>query len=93
MPEPEYERAAQLMEAELGDELVALDVQGGHCFGFNSVAASVWRLLDTPRTASDLKRSLLLEYDVDPALCESQLRDLLDDLVKRRLVRPRSGQA
>ena len=33
------------MEAELGEELVALDPQAGNCFGFNEVAAWVWRRL------------------------------------------------
>ena len=84
-----YERAKNLMEAELGDELVALDPAGGECFGFNPVASTVWRLLERPSTASRLKQSLLLEYDVDPDQCEAELSDLLDDLVGRGLVRAR----
>ena len=42
-----YERAAQLLEADLGDELMALDVEGGTCFGFNAVATGVWRAKGT----------------------------------------------
>jgi hypothetical protein len=86
-----YERARELMEAELGDELVALDPAGGECFGFNGVAATVWRLLERPGTASELKQSLLSEYDVDPAQCEAELEELLADLVSRGLVRSRRG--
>ncbi len=85
-----YERAKELMEAEFGDELVALDPAGGECFGFNGVASTVWRLLERPSTAIQLKQSLLLAYDVDPALCEAELSDLLDDLVDRCLVRARA---
>jgi hypothetical protein len=84
-----YERARDLMEAELGDELVALDPAGGECFGFNAVASTVWRLLECPSSLSFLKQSLLLEYDVDPAQCEAELNDLLADLVSRGLVRSR----
>jgi hypothetical protein len=87
MQQPVYERARELMEAELGDELVALDPVGGECFGFNPVASTVWRLLERPSTAEDLKQSLLLEYDVDPAQCGAELAALLDDLVSRGLVR------
>ena len=86
-----YERAKNLMEAELGDELVALDPAGGECFGFNPVAYTVWRLLERPSTARQLKQSLLLEYDVDPDTCEAELSNLLDDLVRRGLVRVRAG--
>ncbi len=80
------------MEAEFGDELVALDPAAGECFGFNGVASTVWRLLERPSTASGLKQSLLLEYDVDPAQCEAELDELLDDLVKRGLVRSGNGE-
>ena len=43
MSDPVYKRRTELMEAELGDELVGLDPAAGECFGFNSVATSVWR--------------------------------------------------
>ena len=81
-----YRRAIDLMEAELGDELVALDPTGGSCFGFNSVASSVWRNLEQPRRFDELRDSLLGEYEVDPAQCTRELRDLLDDLCARGLV-------
>lgn len=87
MTEEVYERARTLMEAELGDELVALDDDVGECFGFNAVAASVWRLLDQPRSEIAIRRALLDEYDVDPDRCTQELSELLDDLVARGLVR------
>ena len=87
MQQPIYERARDLMEAELGEEIVALDPVGGECFGFNGVAATVWRLLERASTAADLKQLLLLEYDVDPAQCDAELDELLGDMVNRGLVR------
>lgn len=81
-----YKRAAELMEAELGDELVALDANAGECFGFNSVATSVWRQLDQPRSLEQIKDALLREYDVDPDQCERELHELLDDLSGKGLV-------
>ena len=86
-----YERAKKLMEADLGDELVALDPQGGECFGFNGVASTVWRLLERPSSFSALKQSLLLEYDVDPGQCEAELNELLGNLLERGLVRSRQA--
>jgi hypothetical protein len=74
------------MEAELGDELVALDPQAGNCFGFNEVAASVWRRLAEPLTFSELKAALLDEYEVGSEECSVELRALLDDLVTKGLV-------
>ncbi len=82
-----YVRAKQLLEAELGDELVALDTDGGHCFGFNSVAADIWRLLDRPRDRETLHRALMDKYDVDAAQCATDLKSCLADLEAKGLIR------
>jgi hypothetical protein len=82
-----FVRAAQLMEAELGDELVALDPDGGQCFGFNPVAASIWKLLDEPRSAEDIEAELMELFEVDEAQCRAEVADLLADLKDRGLVR------
>jgi hypothetical protein len=86
MTEPVYRRVAQLMEAKLGDELVALDPNAGECFGFNSVATSVWRELQEPKSFDQLRDTLLDEYEVEPAQCEQELRELLNDLSAKGLV-------
>jgi hypothetical protein len=87
MTEPRYERATQLMEADLHDEMVALDPAGGLCFGFNEVATTVWRLLDQPRSTDELHTALLEAYEVAPQQCAEELQALLDDLTARGLVR------
>jgi hypothetical protein len=81
-----YKRAIELMEAELGDELVALDPKAGECFGFNSVATSVWRNLEQPRSFEQLRDALLEEYEVEPERCSDELEALLQDLTARGLV-------
>lgn len=87
MSETVYERTTHLLEADLGDELIALDAEGGNCFGFNSVATDVWRHLAIPKSFNDIKEALLAEYDVDSLQCRAELRKLLDDLVDKGLVR------
>ena len=82
-----YYRARPLMEAELGDELVTLDVDGGHCYGFNAVATSVWRLLEQPCSAAAIHRALIEEYDVAPDQCAQELSELIADLSTRGLIR------
>lgn len=88
MAETRYKRAIDLMEAELGDELVALDAHAGECFGFNSVATSVWRELNEPKTFNQLRVALLAEYEVDPEHCARELKELIDDLSTKGLVTP-----
>lgn len=86
MPDTRYRRAVDLMEADLGDELVALDPNAGNCFGFNEVAAWVWRRLENPATFDQLREGLLQDYEVSEAQGSAELQQLLDDLVARGLV-------
>ena len=81
-----YRRAIELMEADVGDELVALDPNGGNCFGFNEVATWVWRRLAEPATFEQLRDGLLAEYEVSSDQCSSELHELLDDLANRGLI-------
>jgi hypothetical protein len=74
------------MEAELGDELVALDPDGGNCFGFNGVATTVWRSLSEPKSFEQLRDELLNEYEVDRDQCSGELQGLLDDMIAKRLI-------
>ena len=86
MAELMYRRSVDLMEAELGDELVALDPNVGECYGFNSVATSVWRQLEQPKSFDQLRDALLAEYEVEPDQCALELRELLDDLSMKGLI-------
>jgi Coenzyme PQQ synthesis protein D (PqqD) len=89
MNEPLYERSTELLEANLGDELVALDAEGGNCFGFNSVATFVWRQLASPKIFAELRDRLIAEYEVTPEQCAEELQELLDALIEKRLIRVR----
>ena len=87
MSEARYERAAPLLEAEVDEEIVALDRQQGEVFGFNRVASDVWRLLEEPKTFDELCRELQDRYDVAPERCAEEVGDLLKELTEMRLVR------
>lgn len=87
MRETIFERNAVLLEAELGEEIVALDAERGQCFGFNATAASIWRHLERPASFGDLSRALREEYDVDEEQCTAGLKALLGELLERGLVR------
>lgn len=82
-----YARSKELLQAEIGDDLVALDAESGDCFGFNPVAAEIWRLLAQPQDFDALCRELIDQYDVDPRMCEAELRACLAKLETQGLVR------
>jgi hypothetical protein len=81
-----YRRATDLMEANLGAELVALDPARGNCFGFNEVATWVWHRLEQPASFDQLRDGLLKEYEVSEEQCASELQELLDELSSKGLV-------
>ena len=87
MPATVYMRAIELMEADVGPDLVALHVQSGACFGFNAVAATIWRKLSVPKSLDRLQAELLKDYDVSPDQCLGDLRTVLEDMIDQGLVR------
>ena len=79
-------RNRQIIESEVDGEILALDVDGGECYGFNSVASSVWRLLENEMSMAEICGALVSEYDVDPETCEAEVGRLLEDLRAAGLV-------
>lgn len=81
-----YVRAVDLLEADIGNELVALEPEAGNCFGFNEVATVVWRKLAEPRSFDELRDSLVADYDVSTEQCSTELKALLDEMKAQGLV-------
>ena len=87
MADTTYHRSKDLLEAEVGDELVALDADAGQCFGFNEVATSVWKSLERPKSFSELRDELLAEYEIDDEQCSQELAELLQALFDKGLIK------
>lgn len=81
------ERAGSLMEATIGNEIVALDVNRGQCIGLNEVASTAWRLLEHPTTSQALISGMMTEYEVDEKECARDILELLEDLHARGLIK------
>lgn len=75
-----------MIETEVDGELVALHIDNGTCYGFNSNATRIWTMIEQPRHVSELRDELMREFDVDEATCQAQLKDLLDELAADGLV-------
>jgi hypothetical protein len=79
-------RTGTLIEAGVDDELFVLDVDGGHCFGFNTTATEIWQLLETPKTLGALCDALIQTRDVDRATCLIETSALINMLADDELV-------
>lgn len=91
MEDAVFRRSAELLEADINDELVALEPNQGACFGFNAVAKDVWRKLEQPRSFNELRAELIDDYDVSEEQCTEELRDLLEQLAQAKLIERVSG--
>jgi hypothetical protein len=79
-------RSSTLYQEQVGDELVALDVQRGQCYGMNAVATEVWELLSTPRSIAEICDHLIAQFEVDNQTCQSEVSRLVDELLADGLV-------
>ncbi len=80
------ERLDALVEAEVGGELVGLDIERGSCFAFNATATRIWQLIEEPCTLNALCDRLMAEHDVDRATCLADTAAVLADLAGERLI-------
>lgn len=89
-PQPAFVASPDHLSCDLAGEAVILDLATGIYYGLNAVGARVWELLQQPRTLEEVRSVLESEYEVDPARCGRDLEELIDDLVRRRLIHARA---
>ena len=82
-----FRKNAELLESDVDEEIVALDIEKGQCYGLNAVGARVWRLLDTPMSLGAICSTLQEEYEVEPEVCRDEVGRLLEDLRSEGLLR------
>ena len=74
------------MSAEQSGESVVLNFDDGVYYSLNEIGARIWALIQVPCRVSDLLATLVNEYDVDMARCESDMIALLQEMRDMRLV-------
>ena len=79
-------RSDGFIAAEIDNEIVALNIEKGSCYGLNSVGSRIWNLLADPVRIQEICASLLTEYKVEPRACERQVLDLLEELRAEGLI-------
>src|SRR5262245_37377586 len=79
-------RSGGLIEAEIENEIVALNIEKGTCYGLNRVGSRIWRLLADPIRIGDVCAQMLAEYKVATSACERQVLDLLEELHAEGLI-------
>ena len=74
------------VSSELSGEAVILDLKSGVYYGLNEVGASIWTLLQQPKTVGEIQKAILEEYAVEPEQCDRDIHALLQDLAAQGLI-------
>ncbi|HEV2223283.1 MAG TPA: PqqD family protein [Candidatus Acidoferrales bacterium] len=76
----------QQVSCDLGEEAAILNMKNSVYYGLDPVGARIWRLLQRPTSVSAIRDVIVQEYDVTPQQAESDLRGLLEKLLREGLV-------
>jgi Coenzyme PQQ synthesis protein D (PqqD) len=70
----------------IDNEIVALNIKRGTCYGSNRVGSRIWKLLAAPVQISEPCEILVHEHKVDLSVCELQIIDFLEELRAEDLI-------
>jgi coenzyme PQQ synthesis protein D (PqqD) len=86
-PDTAIVAVADHASCELGGETVVLDLHTGVYYGLDVVGGRVWRLLEAPRSLSELRDLIVDEFDVAAGRCETDLAAFVASLNAHGLLR------
>ena len=81
-----YQRSPKILFAELGTDVVALQIELGHCYGMQDGAAAIWNLLTEPIGIEQMVERLTEAYDVEPAACREDVERIVGQLRQEGMV-------
>src|SRR3954468_22260572 len=77
----------QQVSCDVADEAVLLSMRDGEYYGLNEVAASIWRLIQQPRTPLQVRDALLEEYDgISVFDCDRAVTEFLGEMLALNLI-------
>ncbi|HLW83186.1 MAG TPA: PqqD family protein [Candidatus Acidoferrales bacterium] len=74
------------VSCDLGGEAAILGMKNSVYYGLNPVGARVWQLLQEPRSVQEICGTIVSEYDVTAERAESDLLQLLQQMLSEGLV-------
>ena len=74
------------VSCDLSGEAAILNLKSGVYFGLNTVGASIWKLIQEPKTVKEIWEAILEEFDVEPDRCEHDILEFLQDLSTHGLI-------
>ena len=81
-----YKHSGKALFAKVGEDIVALNIEGGQCYGMDQIAGTVWSLLAEPTDIGKICDHLVTIYEVDPQLCRTDVAKLIQQFESEGLL-------
>jgi hypothetical protein len=78
---------ADIPTGEIDGEMVALDLDQGHCFGIGKIGTAIWEMAAEPVQVDEIVRRLVEQYDVERGECLGDVLTFLREIREAGLVR------
>ena len=72
--------------AEVGEEVVLMNLPRGRCYGLGPVGTDLWKKMAAPIRIGDLIMALSAEYAAQPGVLEADVLETLDQYVSEGLI-------
>lgn len=81
-----YGRLESVIDGEIDNHQVIMHINDGKYFGLNPVGKRIWMLIEKPKTLEEITSTLLLEYNISPDQCKTEVQTFLDKCVECNIV-------
>jgi len=75
-----------ILSTDLSGEAAILNLKNGIYYGLDPIGARIWNLVQRPTTFTEIRDTILDEYDVEREKCESDILLLLGQLAAEGLI-------
>lgn len=72
--------------AKMDGEIVILNSNSGVYYGLNPIGATIWNLIQQPKTFAEVRDAILTKYQVSSEQCQSDLLSLIEQLQSEGLI-------
>jgi coenzyme PQQ biosynthesis protein PqqD len=78
--------ADRTLTQQVSGTVVLLSPDNGEYYALNEVGSRVWELCDGTRNVSDVVTTICQEYDAPAETVEADVLELIEDLIREKLV-------
>jgi hypothetical protein len=86
-------RSEEPIAVEVDRTIVMMSLAQGMYFGLEGAGPRIWALLERPRSAAELAKALLDEFEVDATTCLRDTCEFLETLRQAQLIRVHDATA